>query len=203
MAALPPDDDGDVARAKLGDAEALERLLARNHRRLVRLARTRLGEGLRARVRISDLIQSTYLEVVRGIDRFAGPDEDAFVSWAGSILLNNIRDKKRYYAAQKRTDGAPHNGRTSAVVDPAPGPPSRTTTEEELVLVHEAMRRMTGDMQQVLLMRLKEGRSHREIAEIMGRSESGVRTLLTRARVALLVEVRRLQRDVEEKPGES
>ena len=79
-------------RAREGQHEALEELLTRNRSRFQRAAGARLGEGLRRRVRASDVLQSTYVDVLSSIQDFRGTSEEDFARWVVRILETNIRD---------------------------------------------------------------------------------------------------------------
>lgn len=191
--------DNDLRRARSGDRAALERLLTRNEQRLTNLAHARLGDGLRGRIRTSDLLQSTYLEVVRTIDRFDGENEDAFVGWLGRILENNIRDKFRYFGAKKRLG----DGKIVSIEcdDQTAGSASREdplhilAASEDKRIVDRALEKLPDDYRRVLTLRIKEGRNTKEVADLMDRSEGAVRVLLVRAKAALALEIEQIGKD--------
>jgi RNA polymerase sigma-70 factor (ECF subfamily) len=181
-------DPNDVQRAKAGDREALDRILTRHAHRLDELARKEFGPGLRDRVRTSDLLQSTYLDVVRGIGSLEGDTEEAFLKWVARVIRNNARDKVRYFAAARRAEQD----------DPSPRPDPRTASAqavitEDLQLVHRALDELETDHRLVIELKVLRGMEHRDVAEVMGRSEGAVRCLLARARAALLVAVEALR----------
>ena len=186
----------DLRKARSGDREALNRLLDRNQDRLLRLARTRIGTSLKARVRTSDVLQSTYLDVLKGVGEFDGDSEEAFVAWVGRILENNIRDKGKYFGAKKRR----HVAAVGDPEDPGRGVLARTPTpsataacSEDLLLVSRALESLPEDYRRVIMLRQVEGRSHKEAAAILERTEAATRMLLSRARAALALELDRLR----------
>ena len=194
---MPNDDfQADLRRARAGDRDALERLLARQHERLERMARRKLGTGLKARVRTSDILQSTFLDVIRSVPDFEGESEEAFGGWVARILENNIRDKGKYFAAQKRREPTT----PLDVEDDAPGLPAPTPTPsacaagaEDLLLVSRALEALPEDYRRIIILRQIDGRSHKEAAEILGRTEAATRMLLSRARASLAIEIDRLR----------
>lgn len=196
MSASPTNDD--LRRARSGDRAALERLLTRNEQRLTKLAHARLGDRLRGRIRTSDLLQSTYLEVVKTIDRFDGDNEEAFVGWLGRILENNIRDKFRYFGAKKRLgDGkiVPiENDDQSGTVPSREDPLQILSAGEDRSIVARALERLPEDYRRVLTLRFKESRSTKEAAEAMDRSEGAIRVLLVRAKAALAIEIEQIEK---------
>jgi len=187
-----------LALARGGDRRALDRLLETVHGRLRRLAEGRLGPGLRAKMRTSDVLQSTYLDVVKSVERFEGEDEEAFVGWVARIMENNIRDKGKYFQARKRRDpeGAtlPLN-EAEDVKTPGATPSVEVVRAEDLVLVSRALEGLGEDYRQVIILRLIEGRSHKEVGELLGRTEAATRMLLSRARAALALALDRLRNE--------
>ncbi len=187
--------DSDFASARRGDRTALERIIVRTADRLSSLIEARLGSSLRARVRTSDVLQSSYLQILRDVRAFEGEDEDAFVRWAGSIIENNIRMKARYFSAAKREgeherlepdeSGRAAGGNTPSVA---------ATHVEAVMIVGRALERIPEEYQQVILLRTFEKLDHAEIAKRMNRSPGAVRMLLSRARAALCLAVERLER---------
>jgi len=180
-----------IRRARAGDREALNDLLLEVQQQISRHARTKLG-GLRARVRVSDLLQSTYLDVVRDIGEFRGASPGAFAAWVDGILEHNIRDKRRFFAAKKRAVEREDHQSASQLVDSVPNPLEEVASEEELGLVHEALELLPEHYRDVLRRRF-EGQRFREIGEAIGSTESTTRVLHMRARAALILEVDRLR----------
>jgi RNA polymerase sigma-70 factor (ECF subfamily) len=183
------DDRNDVQRAKAGDREALDRILKRHAHRLDALASKELGPALRERVRTSDLLQSTYLDVVKGIGSLKGDSEEAFVKWVAQVIRNNAKDKVRFFTATRRAE-------QDEPRPPSPGTmtaSSQAVIAEDLLLVHRALDGLEPDHRLVIDLKVLQGLEHREVAAAMGRSESAVRCLLARARAALLVAIEDIQ----------
>ena len=188
----------ELTKVRAGDRRALDRLLEQVEERLRRLAEGRLGPGLRAKIRTSDVLQSTYLDVVKSVGRFDGDDEDAFVAWVGRIMENNIRDKGKYFHAPKRRDPEgttlPIN-EADNVKTAGPTPSVEAVRAEDLVLVSKALEGLSEDYRQVIILRMVEGRSHKEVGDLLGRTEAATRMLLSRARAALAMELERMRAD--------
>lgn len=186
----------DLGRARSGDREALERLLGRSRGRLEALAERKLGNTLRARVRISDVVQSATYDILKALPRFDGRTEDEFVAWSATIVHNKIRRLGRFFGALKRrADGEPESDPAFGP-DPAAGTPSSSLAwAEDLELAIRALEGLDDEHQKVILLFGVEGRSHRDVAEELGRSEGATRMLLSRARAALLLRMERLERE--------
>jgi RNA polymerase sigma-70 factor (ECF subfamily) len=187
----------DIRMARRGNRAALERVLERTQPRLLRMAEVRLGPRLRKKIRPSDVLQSAYVEVVRRIPDFAGDSDEEFVTWMGSVIENAIRDRRRYFDAAKRGGGsevAEVRLEAAMIQDRGQRDPSAVlSTSEDLALLEEALANLEEPQRRVLSLVVKEGKTHREAAEILGKTEGATRVLLTRARATLLLEVDRLR----------
>jgi len=194
----------DLRRARRGDRDALARLLERNEDRLRRLAERRVGRELRARVRISDVLQSTYLSVLRYIADFDGESDEAFTAWLVKVFENTVRDKGRYFGALKRKGDRPlpsDDSSSDVLASPQPGPSTWAARSDDFRLFVQAFDSLSDAHKQVLFLRLVEGRPHDEIAERLGRTPRACRILFSRARAALALECDRLRRLGEHGPG--
>src|SRR5271156_6966088 len=80
------DEDSElVARLRAGDEQAFVALVARHHSSMLRLARAFVSSPAVA----EEVVQDTWLGVVRGIDGFAG--RSSFRTWLFHILVNRAR----------------------------------------------------------------------------------------------------------------
>ena len=179
--------------ARGGDAEALEGLLHQTGTRIRRLARSRLGPRLRREIQTSDVVQSTYFDIVRDIRKIDAQTEDDFVRWVGCVLENNLRQKTRYFDAKKR-QAPPTLEQDLRHREPAPSTASAESHLGERVhLVCRALKELPEDYQQIILLRVIEDRSHDDIADLMGRPPGSTRMLLSRARTALTLALDQLE----------
>jgi RNA polymerase sigma-70 factor (ECF subfamily) len=102
-----------VARAKAGDAAALNELFTRYHHMMVEIARRRIGPRLRLKEEPDDLAQTTFREAARDFPNYEYRGEPSLVRWFMQILQNKIRDKAEFYSAGKRETRAPTRPATS------------------------------------------------------------------------------------------
>ncbi|MCA8952689.1 MAG: sigma-70 family RNA polymerase sigma factor [Planctomycetes bacterium] len=174
----------DIARARRGERDALDRVLTAIQTRLLAAASNRLGGALRARMATSDLLQTTYVDVVRSIGEFRGDDPDTFVAWISRIMENNLRDRARFYSRQRR---AAEQDREAPPELPATdrSPSAAAMQIENLAAVGRALAELPGDQRRIIQLRLIEGRDYDEIGALLGRSPGALRMLLSRARAAL------------------
>ncbi|MCP3919802.1 MAG: sigma-70 family RNA polymerase sigma factor [bacterium] len=192
--------DAELERAKCGDRDALDALLGRSRDVLERSARSIMGEELRARVRTSDILQATYLDVIASVGHFRGTDQEAFSRWVVRILMNNVRDAGKRLRAGKRSILREVSGRQMndlSIPDPHASPSAVAALSEELLSVSAALQELPADYQRVILLHVVRGLSHEATARKMNRSIPASRVLLARARAALLLKLEhaRAQRD--------
>ena len=176
-----------VERASRGESPAVDELLARHLPSLHAFVRRRIGGLVGDRESSSDIAQSVCREVLQGIGGFDYRGEAAFRAWLFENALGKIRDRARYYRAQKRDVAREvHRGSQDEVA--ALGSIYRTMiTPSRVALGREALQQFEADFaelpeeqREVVLLARVVGLGRREIAERLGRSEDSVRGLLQR-----------------------
>ncbi|HEX9705503.1 MAG TPA: RNA polymerase sigma factor [Gemmatimonadales bacterium] len=152
-----------VARAKAGDEAALEALYRAFETPVYNLARRILRHSEDA----EDVVQETFLEVLRSIGAFRG--EGHLWGWirriAASKALMRIR-REQVRAAEVLEEEAA--GR------PAPAMATRIDLER-------AFERLSGTARAVVWLHDVEGYTHEEISEMMGKTVSFSKSQLARA----------------------
>jgi RNA polymerase sigma factor (sigma-70 family) len=203
---MTPPMDADIEAAKRGDRAALDRVLTGLHGRLERTARLRMGAPLRKLFNTSDLLQSAYVDVVRGIETFSGSDRNAFLGWVIAILDRTVQDRLRWLGAGKRASerkepergvgSDPPRNRSSIET-----PSRELSSREDIERVRRALRELPEDQRRAVELKVFEGLDHESIARALERSPDATRSLLLRSRAALLRAVDRL--NSEKKPNPS
>lgn len=175
-----------IERARRGDRAALEVLVREHHEGLRRAATGLTGDRLRRRVNTSDLIQSTILEVMDSIQQFHGTTRGQLEHWMNRILENNVRDRAKFHATARRSVEREASGGVELALAQTLSPSAQAACNEDLERVASAIQRLPDDQQRMLTLRLSKGLSHRECAEILGKSEGACRILLARAKATLV-----------------
>lgn len=182
-----------VARAKSGDATALNDLFKRYHHMMVEVARRKLGPKLRLKEEPDDLAQTTFREAARDFPNYEYRGEPSLIRWFLQILQNKIRDKAEFYSAGKRDLGrersmdAPAQGDSDGARSFEPETTDYSVTmqvsrEESFKFLRTALEELTPEHRQAITLVFFEGKQLREAGEIMGgRTEDAVRMLLRRA----------------------
>ncbi|MEX2111725.1 MAG: sigma-70 family RNA polymerase sigma factor [Pirellulales bacterium] len=197
-----PDDPfaADIAAARNGCEQALNRLFTACRPYLLLVANQTLPTELRAKLGGSDLVQETLLQVKRTFVHFRGSTEAELIAWLRGALLNNLNaEHRRFRGTLKRNlarevsldqglSGAEHEGLVDGA---ARSPASQILAAEEAVRLNAALARLPEDYRRVIELRNWEGRPFAEIGELMGRTSDAARKLWARAIEQLKDELQR------------
>jgi len=195
--AAQPDPEELARRASAGDAHSLAALLERYMPRLRAFVRLRVDARVRAQESASDLVQTVCREVLQNADQFEYQGEDRFRAWLFQTALNKIRDKARYHHAERRGPAA-EAGPMSGDEHADPGGPLNSASQvaiakETAEAMEQAFDLLADDYREVITLSRIVGLPHAEIARVMGRTEAAVRVLLSRALVAYMAALDRVQ----------
>ena len=186
-----------VARAKSGDAAALNELFTRYHHMMVEIARRRIGPRLRLKEEPDDLAQTTFREAARDFPNYEYRGEPSLVRWFMQILQNKIRDKAEFYSAGKRDlsreraidtgpDASGEKPRTSEPESQDLSVTMQVSRGENLSVLRTAIEELSPEHRQAITLVFFEGRQLRDAGEVMGgKSEDAVRMMLRRAEARL------------------
>jgi RNA polymerase sigma-70 factor (ECF subfamily) len=189
------DEQALVDGLRAGDEKAFAALLDRYYAPMLRVAR----DYVSTREAAEDVVQETWLGVIRGIDRFEG--RSSLKTWLFRILVNRAKTR-----GERESRTVPFSsldtGEAEPAVDPdrfiGPGhrwsgfwavPPTRANPPEEGVLAAEAvgvLQPVIDDLppnqRLVITLRDIEGFSAPEVCDLLGISDANQRVLLHRAR---------------------
>jgi RNA polymerase sigma-70 factor (ECF subfamily) len=182
-----PDSDEDelLARLRSGDERAFADIVDRYHASMVRVASTFVP----SRAVAEEVVQDTWLGVVRGLPRFEG--RSSLKTWIFRILVNRARttgsreprsvelDTGDGLAADRFT--AQGTWREPPVVW-TDDIEDRLIAPEIAVRIRQVVEELPAAQRQVVTLRDIEGLSSNEVCEMLGISEGNQRVLLHRAR---------------------
>ena len=182
----PPDSDL-VERAKAGDLDAFETLMARYEQRVYSLAMRILRHEHDA----EDITQQTFLSALENLKGFRG--DASFSTWllriASHAALKIIRKRRglEMVSLEEATepgdaDKIPH---PQYIADWKESPEELVERREIRGLLDEALARLDEKHRMVFLLRDVEGVSIRETAEALELSEANIKVRLLRARLQL------------------
>jgi RNA polymerase sigma-70 factor (ECF subfamily) len=174
-----------VRRAKQGDRDALDRLLARYMQPLRRWASGRLPAWARDFLDTDDLVQDTLLKTVRNVGGFEPRESGSFHAYLRTGLKNRIRDALKH-ASREPAAGALE--RTPS--DPAPSPLEQTIGKRALERYEHALEQLQEDEREAVVARIELGLSYAEVARAVGKpSSDAARMMISRALVRLAREM--------------
>jgi RNA polymerase sigma-70 factor (ECF subfamily) len=179
-----------IRRARAGSHEALGRLLDRCRPYLLRIAREVLDPRLQAKGGASDLVQETFVEVLRDFGEFAGDSEPELLVWLRHRLrYRGAKFIRSYREAAKRAAGreipldagssSSAMGLTLAANQLSPS--ECVLADERDHLLEQALGRLPADYRRVIDLRYRQGRSFEEIGAALGRTPNSARKLWARA----------------------
>lgn len=191
------DDSRDLTlRASRGDAASIEQLLVRYLPRLRAFLRANIDAEQRLQESVSDLVQSTCRELLEAGPDFEWQGEARFRSWLFTAAANKVRMRLRALGTQKRRHRRETESDLGAIADgraPLHSPSGEAIGQETRELMLQALDRLGEPQREVIALARLAGLPIDEVARVMDRSENAVRTLLSRALVALAAELDRLQ----------
>ncbi len=173
--------DEDLVRlAAAGDSDAFAQLVERYEDKVYSLALRVCAHPEDA----ADAAQEAFLSAWRGLPSFRG--EAGFSTWIYRLTMNAAVDCLR--RNQKQRGQISLDNSESCLPDPAdpsPGPQERAEGGELRAAVAEALRQLSEDHRQVLILRELRQLSYEEIAAILELDLGTVKSRISRARAAL------------------
>ena len=184
------DDTVLLSRLRAGDERAFEALVAQHDGALRRVART----FVRTDSAVEDVVQETWLGVLRGLDGFEG--RSSLRTWVFRILVNQartraVRDARSLPFSALEHDDAPAveptafaaDGRWSSAPPRLDGDPESGLLSAELRShLLEAVDTLSADQRAVITLRDLVGMPAAEVCDLLDLSEGNQRVLLHRAR---------------------
>src|ERR1700722_3369323 len=172
----PADEDLQLLmRLRDGDEQAFVTLVGRHHDPMLRLARTFVHSHAVA----EEVVQDTWLGVLRGIDRFEG--RSSFKTWMLRILVNRARTagvREHRSIAISDTGPVVERSRFDATGHWASPPQSWTEVDDRLRAgelapsIRSALDALPARQRAVVTLRDVEGLSSQEVRDVLEISES-------------------------------
>lgn len=175
-------DEADVARARGGDVNAFDALMARHETKVFNLCLWILAD----RDEAADAAQDAFIRAYRHLKKFRG--DCGFGAWVSRIAVNVARDalkKKRVrprdFSSMEWEDG-PEFDPQDETARPAPEEIAR---RERQIAVRCALAKVPENYRTALILFDLQGRSYEDCATILDVPMGTVKSRLSRARAAL------------------
>jgi len=163
-----------VQRARQLDRDAVSALYRQHVQAIYRYVYYRVGDASVA----EDLTAEVFLRAIEGLPDYE-PRGIPFVAWLYRIARARVVD---HFRQQKRVEKV-------ALDESFPSDGESPLAEAERSFFHEdlkvALRQLTPNQQQVIILKFVEGLSNAEVAQILGKTEGAVKSLQHRALNAL------------------
>ncbi|MBU2686556.1 MAG: sigma-70 family RNA polymerase sigma factor [Actinobacteria bacterium] len=176
-------DDELVARARTGDAAAVEELFDRYRHQVFSLAYRMTGNPADA----EDLTQDVFVQVMRKIGSFQG--RSSFSTWLYRVTMNRSRDflrRKKRSPEMLSTDGEPGDYLMEDRVGTVQrAPEDNAIASEAQRLVQEALQQLPVSLRAPLVLHELEGFEYHEIARMLVLPVGTVKSRIFRARLKL------------------
>lgn len=174
-----------IARIRLGDPQARERLLRRYLPALKRWAHGRLPTYARDLAETDDLVQMTLLGALNHIEGFDSRWEGAFLAYLRRILLNKVRDEIRRTRRRPEREALAED-----LPERTPSPLEIAIGSQTLANYEAALARLPENQQEAVILKIEMGFSNQEIANAIGSpTANAARMLVVRGLERLAVEM--------------
>jgi len=176
-----------VERAKRGDEDALEQLIARVLPRIQRWAHGRLPRGARSMLDTVDIVQDVLVSSVRHLDSFEQRGPGAFLAYLRRGLVNRLEDERRKLSCRPVQTEMPTD-----VTGHGPSPLEQVLGDERRARYETALAELDDPEQAAIIGRFEWGYSYADLAIVLGKPTDGAaRAAVVRAVQRLLIIVRR------------
>ncbi len=161
-----------IQRAKKGDTEAVTALYQQYAPVIYRYVAYRAPSTTDA----EDLTAEVFLKMVEGLPayRLTGVP---FEAWLYRIAAARVAD---FYRRKK-----PISELSESLTDSRPLPEDALQTAQELDNLRRVLRQFSEEEQNILILRFVERKSHKDVAEIIGKSVTAVKSVQHRALIQL------------------
>ena len=185
----PLDDNALMLRARAGDDQAFDLLVARHTARLYRLAR-RMSQD---RAEAEEIVQETWVRAWQALDRYRA--NRPLFPWLARIAVNLARDAWRRHQPETFSDLA---AEVEALPAEDAAPEAAALASANLERLAEGVARLRPEYRAVIALRYEGGLTYAEIAQALGVPLNTVRTHLRRAKAELR---RWMEQEDERSPG--
>jgi RNA polymerase sigma-70 factor (ECF subfamily) len=172
---MNPTEDEIIQRARRGDEDAFREIIRQHEHQVAATVIGILGNG----PEVDDLGQETFVQFYRSLDRFRGDSRlgTYLTRIAINLSLNELKRRKRF--TRFLEPGSPGNG------NPVHSQKEQEAAADIKGLVRLGLQRLPPEFRTVLVLRLIDGYSTRETADILRLPQGTVLSRLARGQAKL------------------
>ncbi len=167
-----PNAESNIAAMKRGDARAAERVFRSHQPMLMRYLRSQEPRAA------EDIAGEVWLAAAKALDQFEG-DEAGFRSWLFTVARRRVIEHRRR-GARRRTDPMPPSTFGNLLREDDSSEVATDSTEAQRA-VQLMVEHLSPEQSEVLILRVVADLSAGQVAELMQRPETWVRTTQHRA----------------------
>jgi RNA polymerase sigma-70 factor, ECF subfamily len=172
---MTPEQEKLIKRAKSGDSQAVSELYRAHAQTIYRFIAYRVPTTADA----EDLTSEVFMRMLEGLPSYEIM-EVPFEAWLYRIATHRIADFFRKHSRQKQ-----HIELHETLANDDPMPEESMQRQQEFKRLRNALEYLTQEQQDVLLLRFIENKNHQDVADILEKTTSAVRTIQHRALVRL------------------
>ncbi|MGA8938594.1 MAG: RNA polymerase sigma factor [Acidobacteriaceae bacterium] len=177
-----------AGRCLAGDAQAWEQLARSQHRRIYGICYRFTGSQSDA----EDLAQEAFLKMYRNLANF-DPEKGSFTTWLTTLTRNLLVDNYRRSRLERSSDSlddsydGEEDGPTKAerLADGGKSQEQHVAGLELRTQIQEALKQVSPDLREAVILRDLEDMDYKEIAEILGVPQGTVKSRISRGRSEL------------------
>ncbi len=188
-----------VRRCNAGDAVAWEEIVQRFNRRIYNICYRFTGSSDEA----EDLAQEVFIKMYRTLKSYDA-DKGALMTWVATLTRNLLVDHFRKSKQDRLTDSMDEPlsqedeglSLASQLPDTAPSPDARLQTREAQEMVQRALRKLSPELREAVILRDLQDMDYRDIALALKVPEGTVKSRINRGRTELARLLSRTYRQV-------
>jgi RNA polymerase sigma factor (sigma-70 family) len=177
-----------VRRCVSGDAAAWQEIVQQYHRRIYNICYRFSGSADDA----ADLTQEVFIKMYRTLASF-DTTRASFMTWVTTVTRNLLVDhfrKGKYDRITDSLDATPGNQEEGLTIaeqleDQGASPEARVRSQETQKLVHEALRRLSPELREAVILRDLQDMDYKDIAKVLNVPEGTVKSRINRGRTEL------------------
>jgi RNA polymerase sigma-70 factor (ECF subfamily) len=188
-----------AVRCLAGDAQAWEQLAKSQHRRIYGICYRFTGSQSDA----EDLSQEAFLKMYKNLASF-DPEKGSFTTWLTTLTRNLLVDNYRRSRLERVSDSldegyeGEEDGPTKAerLTDGGKSQEQHVAGLELKAQIQEALKQVSPDLREAVILRDLEDMDYKEIAEILGVPQGTVKSRISRGRSELARLLKRIEGQV-------
>ena len=163
-----------MVAVSLGNLAGMSEIYRNRHRTLFRFFFRLTGRQATS----EDLVHEVFLRMMRYRETYrGGTAEGGFESWMYRIARNALTD----HARKLRHEVAPGDNELEMIESGRPTPFDTTAKRQDLALLHRALRELSGDKRELIVLARFQDLTYEQIGSILGCPAGTVKTRMFRA----------------------